>query len=498
MFFLKTLLIIIWSFSINVQADNDYFNEVALGEYVTDDFFLPFDPLIDVDKNTKRIFFQQNLVAQDAVNFFYPEHLNQLEFIFFPELENVFRCPNYVMARHAAYLRYVFRLLSISYLFETLKEYNGMLKISGDQQACSTKWEDLFDQCRPQSAEMIKFLKRLKPSYVEAFNKQEVTLIKDSSMDRWRKLWCLDEKRCENQDDGKKICRDSRKLIIQLCSETDSIYGLSYIPEMARILKTSNVMNVINQEGYGIGCMDRFVTLFKVTELKAYWLKNIFPVIFRRNVASQSRYLEGELFLRGALREYDEKGLGDFLFAAKPAEEPKKPLTKVVSIEKLMEEPTPVPLPTLPPAALPITTKIVEKPVTEVKLSEFERKIKLREERTLSILGIDMNVFAKDYPFTEDTIRKYDENLKDYYSRSALMDMLSFDKLGSRLEPVRLKFLKYLMDTDKHQGLFNLQAVIGEKFYVLNDFEDKEKPQYIKLENSEKTNFRWQIFILKD
>ena len=54
------------------------------------------------------------------------------------------------------------------------------------------------------------------------------------------------------------------------------------------------------------------------------------------------------------------------------------------------------------------------------------------------------------------------------------------------------------MDTDKHQGLFNLQAVIGEKFYVLNDFENKEIPQYIKLENSEKTKFRWQIYILED
>ena len=506
MFFPRTLLIIIWSLSIiigvysfNIQGE-DYFNDVVLGEYATDNFFLPYEPLIDVDKNTRRIFYRQNIVAQDAVNFAYPEHLNQLEFAFFPELLDANRCPNYVMSRHVEYLRYVFRLLSVSYLFETLKEYNDMLKNFGDRQSCSTKWEDLFDQCQPQSAEMKKFLKRLRPSYVEAFNKNEVNLIKDPSIERWRTHWCQNEKKCENQDAGKKICQDSRKLIVQICSENDSLYGLSYIPEMARILKTSNVMNILNQEGYGIGCLDRFVTLFRDIESKYYWLKPILPVIFRKNIAGQSKYLEGELFLRGALREYDEKGLGDFLFAVKPVKESSKELPEVVSIIKLMEEPTPTPLPSVSVKSeeKPARDTVAFAPVVVVKLSEFESKIQLREQRSLSILGIDMNIFEKDYPFTEDTIKKYDKNLKNYYSRSALMDMLSLDQLGSKQEPVRLKFLKYLMDTDKHQGLFNLQAVIGEKFYVLNDFENKAKPQYIKLENSEKTNFRWQIYILED
>ena len=60
MFFIKTLLIITWSLliilghhSIHAQAD-DYFNEIVPGEYIIDDFVLPFDPLIDVDKNTKK------------------------------------------------------------------------------------------------------------------------------------------------------------------------------------------------------------------------------------------------------------------------------------------------------------------------------------------------------------------------------------------------------------------------------------------------------------
>ena len=117
MFFPRILLIIIWSLSIiigvssfNIQGE-DYFNEVVLGEYVTDNFFLPYEPLIDVDKNTRRIFHRQNIVVRDAVNFAYPEHLNQLEFVFFPELLDANRCPNYVMSRHVAYLRYVFRLL---------------------------------------------------------------------------------------------------------------------------------------------------------------------------------------------------------------------------------------------------------------------------------------------------------------------------------------------------------------------------------------------------
>ncbi len=77
--------------------------------------------------------------------------------------------------------------------------------------------------------------------------------------------------------------------------------------------------------------------------------------------------------------------------------------------------------------------------------------------------------------------------------------MKQYDKLGTRSEPARLMFIKYMIDTNKHQGLYNLIAILGNKFYCLNDLEEKKDtlaPVLIKLQNSLETSYQWVISIV--
>jgi hypothetical protein len=75
--------------------------------------------------------------------------------------------------------------------------------------------------------------------------------------------------------------------------------------------------------------------------------------------------------------------------------------------------------------------------------------------------------------------------------------MKSYDLLGSKEAPVGLVFLKFLIDTENHQGLYNIVQVLGEKFYVMNDLEKKSDPHYIEFKNDASTRNRWQIILLR-
>ena len=76
--------------------------------------------------------------------------------------------------------------------------------------------------------------------------------------------------------------------------------------------------------------------------------------------------------------------------------------------------------------------------------------------------------------------------------------MRDFDGLGEAEAPMRLLFVKYLIDNNYHQGLYNLEAVLADKFLVKNDLDKKDTNLYrMSIENSEQTNYIWQLFLHK-
>ncbi len=77
--------------------------------------------------------------------------------------------------------------------------------------------------------------------------------------------------------------------------------------------------------------------------------------------------------------------------------------------------------------------------------------------------------------------------------------MRTWDKLGTKEDTVLLTSIKYMIDSQNHQGLYNLVGVLSDKFWVLNDIDEKYKPapEYIEFRNDASTSNAWQIYILR-
>jgi hypothetical protein len=123
----------------------------------------------------------------------------------------------------------------------------------------------------------------------------------------------------------------------------------------------------------------------------------------------------------------------------------------------------------------------------------------VRVGQNLDRVDVDMLKFRYDYVFSMAELQLLSDSLKDYVARGALEEMRAWDKLGEKEAPVPLTFLKYLIDSENHQGLFNVTGVLGDKFWVINDI-DKLKnlnSEYIELKNDASTGNSWQLFVLR-
>ena len=108
-----------------------------------------------------------------------------------------------------------------------------------------------------------------------------------------------------------------------------------------------------------------------------------------------------------------------------------------------------------------------------------------------------MKLFKDDFVFTPKMLEVLEEPLKDYETRQALEDMKVFDKLGTQKEPVRLTFIKYFIDRNSHQGLYNIIAILGKSFWVKNDIDNRSRPTYVELKNDQSTENKWVLVIKK-
>lgn len=499
-----------------------YYKSLFLGEKKTTNYFGPLDSETRASENKSELWFLDDQFSHNYLNDSLESSALLLHQFWFKEIVEKSSCPDFTLGENVDYIRYLYRLLSISYLFESLKlNHAASASLGAEKSICSISFDDVFGSCKAQSSDMKKFHERIFGKFsneiskisTPVFSKKEISLWL-SNFKRSTSLtidpvqarlheWCREEKKncrslsvLEVKKALGKICNEDRDLIQNLCSEKDSLFGASYALNSLKLIQTSNAFNLINQSGMGEECLNRYVKIFSPKELRYDSLSRQFPLIYSQLLRTNSRYLQGELFLPGALKEFDNKGLSDFLVALKPPKiEPTlkappvvkpKPIAPVVVVkEKPVERPKPEPvLLEVPPPPKP-------------KISEFEKAIEELDQKKLESLSINMESFHNDFEFSEQMISDLAAPIKKFQTRAALTDMKSYDKLGSPEAPVGLIFLKYLLDTENHQGLFNITTVLGDKFYVNNDIEKKDRPIFIELRNNESTKNRWQIIVMR-
>lgn len=521
---LRSLLLMIFS-SMQVLAGNteinSYYKNVFLGEQKTPLYFGPLYPSTFFDDGTGSLVLEDKNFKDNYLNQEIQQEAFGLYHFWFKEIVEKSNCPDETLSENIDYIRYLYRLVTISYLFESLKINHKTSKELGAGNICSLSYNDVFGSCTPQSEDMKKFKERVYGKFVNEISRIKVQPFSKKEREHWMTdfqhstslttdpvhsrlhEWCMgNKKNCRTLPEKEievalgNFCKNDTAVIKQLCSEKDQFYGLSQVEKATDLIKSSNAFQLINQSGMGEECLRRYSKLFSSKEIPAYGLSRLYPLIYAHLLKSNSRYLQGELFLPGALKEFDMKGLSDFLTALKPPKQepavikpkprPKAKPVVVIAPEPVVEKPVEV----VSPPPVPVAV--------EPKVSEFEKKTKLITEEAKAQFYLDMEAFRDDFEFTQEMIVELSAPMKKFQTRSALNDMKAYDLLGTKAAPVGLVFIKFLLDTENHQGLYNIVNVLGDKFYVVNDIEKKDNPVYMWLRNDESTKNRWQIILLKD
>jgi hypothetical protein len=298
------------------------------------------------------------------------------------------------------------------------------------------------------------------------------------------------------------VCSEDWTLFKKICSEDDLLIGMSYFDLPKELILNSNVATVLNKDGNAKECLERFSRLGARMETKNEILPKIIPGLLKYNKENlPPRFLYGRLFIPGALKEFDDKGLNDFLFAeSTPAPTPSPTATPLIVVKKIV-----TPAPTVIPKAKVLKTPNPLPEPTKVapRISSFLTACDRLDRERLRSINLDMDLFKQDHFLSEDFKAKMSEKLTPFQTRQALSDMKEFDKLGTKEVPVKLLFLKYLIETNQHQGLFNIVAVLSNTFYVQNDLDVPPKKgaypaRLISLRNDNLTGNKWLITILDE
>jgi hypothetical protein len=426
-------------------------------------------------------------------------------------------CSNHDLAEQVHYLRYLFRLLALSYSYEALIHYQETLNSMGvTDHICLQKNLDLLKACRPKSLEMKKFLKRsgkvieqyqfylpqnhsYKKFTEEWISKYIHKQLSTPSMIRFKEY--AKERVVLTLDDVKKgfehFCKEDQAFFKMICDENDLLYGVSSALIGKELILNSNAKNVLNSSGKAQECTERFIkmSLDKENHYKVFE-KMFFPLFTYINQNLPKRFIQGRLFLPGALKEFDDKGLKEFLYV-EPEEKP-TPIPTPLPTQIALVKQIPAPLQTVTPKVT-VTIAPTSTPTPDLRSAFYLASLEIDKSKS-DFINVDMIKFKKDYIFTEEILKKVTPIFSTYKTRQALEDLKEFDKLGTKEEPIRLIFLKYLIDHSEHQGLFNIKAVLGDRFYVQNDldqFNDAKKPRWVHL-NFSILDGGWKLILEKE
>ena len=506
------------------EFSNNRFHEMTkIGQAADFDFAYSTDPLIQSKEKVLVPYAWESGGFEQHISNMIISQAEELNIWWESQLSDQLLCPNHALSKNLDYIQYLYRLVSLSYLFESLTDHHNYLsKLGLAEKECSLEWEDLFSKCNPKGEEMKKFTIRLKGRHLLGLDSRDYALLGPSDQEQLMKE--LAESAFSKKSSGlmptqmrlnahcaanicpkpfdKKwlkstvtsFCKSDKQLLQLICSENDQLYGISKIPEARLLVEHSNAMTIIRQSGYGSSCLSRFTKLFSKEEKEYKSLDTVFQSVWSKMTSVDSRYLQGNAFVLGSLKEFDDKGLTDILVAREaPVAKKEEVAVAAPIVEKVVAS--------APVQVVEVEEKkpeLVKAPVVKKNSKiQFELAVDEREKAKLDKVAVNMELMQADFLFSPKMLSVLSGPMRQYQTRKALEEMKRFDHLGTQKEPVRLIFLKFLIDHDFHQGLYNLTSVLGEKFWVLNDISGIEEPRFIELKNDESTNNRWQIYLVK-
>lgn len=502
------LLVFLLGMSVGLAKVDRLHSQGYLGERKLDSYADRYYPLVSFDVYQGKLAFEDDMFFQ---NYFRPYIFSDQELSFFlrSELRGGMTCSNELFSEHFDDLQYSYRLITLSYLIEAQWHMKLMTDHLRLKEGCEFDLQKWARACNPRNERMKKFVERLL-LYAKYDEKLPHTYKKD---DWWKEFSSVPvhysqyrmasacKSKCLKEDMGAKfklICQENEKLMGLVCSEIDEMYGLSSYRNAYFLLGQSNIINTFNKRGEAMGCLRRFSEVMAHKEVQYPALNQLFPVL---NSFLQEKYKErwvqGRTFFFGASKEFEDKGLKEVFVS-----------DQAYKVETIKDEPDPVVVTKAEvPKVVEGQPKVVEpksekKEVVEIKhpvKSAFLQAAEIRSSGNLPQVEVDMLKLKYDYVFTLNMMNTLSERLKTFMTREALLEMMTYDKLGTKEGPVPLLFIKFMIDMQEHQGLWNLISVLGDKFFVSNEIDSaySPDPEYVHIVNNEVSGRQWLLYVLR-
>lgn len=520
------MVLIRFSFIFLVLLSFDTFSSPEITKHGEKDFPIYFGPTRPefIFNNYRN---SMSFVDDDIVNNYFQMKLGgefgMMNDFFSNELYIGMNCPDEAYIKKYSYIKYLNRLQVLSYLFQSMREHEYNMKKLNQNSLCRVNWKKVISRCEPKSLEMKAFLKSASIA-IRSLNEIVISFddVKKYTEASWAKDYhgkgvkSLTQVRlkehcsrfgCENITKNNfskyisNVCNEEKRIFQNICSEKDQLYGGSSSPEIYYLIASSNGVRGINNDGYGKGCIERFIHQNKNLERKIPALKDIFSILFDFNIKNSAHIPQGRLFTIGAIKEFTDKGLLAIFTPAieKVVTSKKKKYPKTVKLSN--PEFKEIILPTFVRVKKKKNTikKVVKKKtVTTIKKSSFMIASEFRSQFKLQKVKLDMKKFKFDYIFTLSMEKVLLPMIQKYSSIKSLRSMKMRDELGGKKSPIPLRFIKFLIDKKMNQNLYNIITTIGDKFFIFNDIDGKgKKTDYIHIKNDVSTGFKWNIHILK-
>jgi len=481
--------------------------KIHLGEYRSADYQGRFEPVLIKNDLSGREYLQEDLIYEHLLNPFHAQLEKTFRQSFKPVLSKNIACTDLLLSEHESYLRYLHRLLILSYSAENLFQLTKLSEQLRLKTKCNFQLSSLSSLCQntpdPELQKFSKTLLKVRPDL--EINLSKSYSLKDffQEMNSKKTKWTIQGtlmSECRGgcssvriTEEFNRSCEASVDQWKSICGLKDHFYGLSESKDAYYLLGLSHALTNINKRGEGIACLSRYSELYQSKEAYPKHLSR-FISDMEKSLRSlyQQRYLLGQIFIYGSAQEFEKK-LSVVFKEVAPIPETKiekntvttqlSPKTPIVTLEKKESLPTKL---NETKAEVPVLMK-----------TAFLEAADQRRSMNLRSLDVDMLKFKYDYVFSLNAINNLTERLKLFMSREALQEMVSFDKLGSKDGPVPLLFIKFMIDQQEHQGLWNLVGILGQTFYVSNELDTKFKtqPELIELKNDASTSNQWQIVL---
>jgi hypothetical protein len=528
---IKFILLLIIPLTLFAKDGPNIYEDLSLGEQDFTEYYGPNDPTLYRLRYKEKAQFLDDGLRKYYLELNSNTHLFSLIHFVGEDLSDDIRCPNYQLEKNLAYIRYLYRLISISYLFEGLKELYVESYNLGYGNFCSLEWDKTFGQCRATNIDMANFIKRAEGNYLKDFSKLRLKRMKHAQKEEWIEkfrqkkkdlnvveariqLFCIENGiECKNIDDStlkfafQLSCAQDQYTLINICSGFDKLYGLSNVKSAYSLILKSEAFKNINKEGFGKECLKRYSRLFSERESHSKVLATIFPRVKKLMKDDKRVYQQGSLFISGSFKQFDAKGLKGFLFPkdqgkSKQMAEREKELNKnLAKIKKpepppveevfILKNPTSQNLNILALAVRANSQGLNSKKKIEPQFKKMEMK---RFLIGADQVPIEMESFKRDYIISRSLDEETLQKLKAYAEYEIIKKLKNDEGMGKRENPFSLLYLKYLLENGFDTALENIVKLYKGRFYVLNDLIGPKKISYIELK---KLDLGWQIFILK-